>query len=56
MSGAIMTCYDSLETDNPVEREQDLMGKLERQLAPDEVVSNLDGHGRMVLHCSRATR
>jgi ABC-type branched-subunit amino acid transport system ATPase component len=28
--GAIMTYYDSLETNNPVEREQDLMGKLAR--------------------------
>lgn len=25
-----MTYYDSLETNNPVEREQDLMGKLAR--------------------------
>ncbi|MEZ5579666.1 MAG: hypothetical protein R3F40_09830 [Candidatus Competibacteraceae bacterium] len=52
-----MTYYDSLETGDPVEREVGPDGvKLERQLAPDEVVSNLDGHGRMVLHCSRATR
>ena len=51
-----MTYYDSLETDNPVEREQALMGKLERQLAPDGVVNNSGTHGRMVLHCSHATR
>jgi len=32
-----MTYYDALETRDPAERERDLMGKLERQLAPDEV-------------------
>ena len=37
MSEAITTYYDSLETRDPAERAQDLMGKLARQLALGEV-------------------
>ncbi len=32
-----MIYYDSLETGDPVEREQDLMGKLACRLTPNEV-------------------